>query len=755
MRRKARLSAELLEGRTLLSSLSYSLTTDQPVYQVGQPIEITFTETNTGKQPVTVEVSPTDFEVSQNGDSVWQSNPGNASQPPTTQTLKPGQSVEQVATWDGTTTYSLGGVDGGESWQINNFGTLSVSNPNGPQGLSASFQITDPITTSLTTSQPVYQLGEPVQVTFTEMNTASMPITMYSSPPEAANIYQNGAPLWVLFYPQVITLNPTVLSAGQTITTPYTFNIIPGSGPYDLNNLTGTFEAGFGPENDPTLYSASFQVNAPSPDDVATSLTTDQSTYALGQPVNMTLTETNNGDQPIVVLAGASSFQISENGTAIWNSPTASPYMAPTWKTLGPGQSYSQTDTWNGLPNTGALSNLSGVFTVSNLLDLQDDTATFQFTSPSSSQLATSLTTDKPVYQLGQPIGLTFTETNVGATPIQVLVGPASFDITQNGAQVWSISFSSSPVFSEDSWATLEPGQSVTQTAEWSGVPENLPSAFSNGTFTLTNALDPRAESTTFQIVAPPAADLSTSVTTSKSKYDYGEPIPMTLTETNVGPQPIVVLTGPTAFEATHDGVAIMDNAAASGLPGISWQTLEPGQSYSQEFTWSGTAYYTMTSPQATGTYSASNLLDPNGSTASFQIIPTVYVPPIMPAPPPPSPGPVTATLLTNHPAYKPGQSIHLSMVLENVSKAKVRLAPDAQSDGITVLAGSTVVFQSSRIRGVLAARTIKPHHSIKLALAWSGRPNQAGVAKLAPGTYTVLVVEGGYTGTTTVRLER
>ena len=61
-----------------------------------------------------------------------------------------------------------------------------------------------------------------------------------------------------------------------------------------------------------------------------------------------------------------------------------------------------------------------------------------------SSQLSTSLTTDKSVYQLGQPISLTFTETNVGTTPIEVLVRPPSFNITQNGALVWTSSFPNS-----------------------------------------------------------------------------------------------------------------------------------------------------------------------------------------------------------------------------------------------------------------------------------------------------------------------
>jgi hypothetical protein len=52
LRRKSPV-VEGLEERTLLSSLSYSLTTDESIYQAGQPINMTFSETNTGKQPVT------------------------------------------------------------------------------------------------------------------------------------------------------------------------------------------------------------------------------------------------------------------------------------------------------------------------------------------------------------------------------------------------------------------------------------------------------------------------------------------------------------------------------------------------------------------------------------------------------------------------------------------------------------------------------------------------------------------------------
>ena len=82
MARRASPAVEGLEERAVLSSLAYSLTTDQSVYQVGQPIALTFTETNTGDQPLTVEVSPTDFSVLQSNAVIWQSDPANAGQPP-------------------------------------------------------------------------------------------------------------------------------------------------------------------------------------------------------------------------------------------------------------------------------------------------------------------------------------------------------------------------------------------------------------------------------------------------------------------------------------------------------------------------------------------------------------------------------------------------------------------------------------------------------------------------------------------------
>ncbi len=187
VRGRTRLFFEALEARCLLSGLSYSLTTDQSTYQVGQSIQITFTETNTSDQPVTVDVAPTDFTISQNGDSIWQSNPGNANQPPPSETLQPGQSLTQTAAWDGTT------PDQEESGpSINSWGDFVVSNPNAPQDDTATFQITDPISTTLTTDQPVYQVGEPVELIATVTDTADQPITFFAGPDEAFSIDLDG-----------------------------------------------------------------------------------------------------------------------------------------------------------------------------------------------------------------------------------------------------------------------------------------------------------------------------------------------------------------------------------------------------------------------------------------------------------------------------------------------------------------------------------------------------------------------------------
>ena len=101
MARKIALRVERLEVRELLSNaaLTYSVTTDKSVYQVGQPVVMKFSETNNTDQPVTVTDGPSidGFNVAAGGTTIWQSNSGANPQYVVQNTLQPGQSLTETA----------------------------------------------------------------------------------------------------------------------------------------------------------------------------------------------------------------------------------------------------------------------------------------------------------------------------------------------------------------------------------------------------------------------------------------------------------------------------------------------------------------------------------------------------------------------------------------------------------------------------------------------------------------------------------
>ena len=127
----------------IASPLSYALSVDRSDYQVGQPIQISDTETNMGSQPLSVNVRPASFTIADDlNNVVWQSAIGSGSS--TTQTLEPGQSITQTSTWNGIS-------NTGRSPNTNPWGSFVVSSPSAPSGLTATFSIDDPYSTSLTT----------------------------------------------------------------------------------------------------------------------------------------------------------------------------------------------------------------------------------------------------------------------------------------------------------------------------------------------------------------------------------------------------------------------------------------------------------------------------------------------------------------------------------------------------------------------------------------------------------------------------
>ncbi len=103
MARRTALNVESLETRELLSGLSINLTTDASSYQVGHPVQLTFTETNNSSSPVTIDEGPSNdgFIVEQDGSTVWRSNAGINPLFIVADTLQPGQSLTLTGTWNG------------------------------------------------------------------------------------------------------------------------------------------------------------------------------------------------------------------------------------------------------------------------------------------------------------------------------------------------------------------------------------------------------------------------------------------------------------------------------------------------------------------------------------------------------------------------------------------------------------------------------------------------------------------------------
>lgn len=147
MRRAFRPGAERLEAHTLLSGIPWTVaaplpppaatapvpvgvemavTTDKSVYQAGEPVHMTLTETNRGSGDVTIYDGPSThgFVVTQNGAVVWRSNSGFQAMWVRSITLHPGESFTVSATWDGHPSLPMGGEDTG----VTLTGTFQVSN---------------------------------------------------------------------------------------------------------------------------------------------------------------------------------------------------------------------------------------------------------------------------------------------------------------------------------------------------------------------------------------------------------------------------------------------------------------------------------------------------------------------------------------------------------------------------------------------------------------------------------------------------
>jgi hypothetical protein len=265
--------------------------------------------------------------------------------------------------------------------------------------------------------------------------------------------------------------------------------------------------------------------------ELAISLTTKQATYTAGQNVQMTLTATNHTKHNATVADGPSNtvFSISQNGQVVWRSSSAS--QAIERIVLRPGHSFTVTANWT--------ANGAGNFVVSNELAPKGPVATFSVAASQAatvapavapvatpvapvdppiapvgppvapvdppvapvnppvepvggSALAISLTTYQSSYTVGQNVQMTLTETNDTNHDVTVGVGPSldGFFISQNGQTVWRSNSGAIPMYIER--RVLDPGQSVTLTADWT--------ASATGTFVVSNQVAPQGPFATFSV---------------------------------------------------------------------------------------------------------------------------------------------------------------------------------------------------------------------------------------------------------------
>jgi hypothetical protein len=115
----------------------------------------------------------------------------------------------------------------------------------------------------------------------------------------------------------------------------------------------------------------------------------------------------------------------------------------------------------------------------------------------------------------------------------------------------------------------------------------------------------------------------------------------------------------------------------------------------------------------------------------------------------------VLSTVSTNKASYKVGQSVRITMDMIDTKTPEV--APPAASgrELITILRGTTAVWEVSREVQTKKADRVEPAGSVQITTVWNGRPNVPRVHKIPPGVYTINITYGDYIGSTTIAIGR
>jgi hypothetical protein len=736
--RKRRLGLESLEGRALLSDLAVTLTTDESVYQAGQPIVMTLTETNTGSQPVGFVVGPSidGFDVSENGKPVWQSNAGINPMFLVEEMIQPGQSYTLTATWDGVPNLPFQYMFGGQPPVLAG-GSFTVTNQLDPNGASASFTIDSPLSYSITADQGNYSVGQPIQITSTETNTSSQPVTVNTTPSDFAITQEGiGAPLANVLGTWGTQSATETLQPGQSISETATWNGFANVGSQAGANAWGNISV-----SNPTApqgVSADFSIANP----YVTGLAASSPSFASGQPVTLSYTVANSADVPVTLLDSPASFSIQEELPIQYPEVFSQTGSGPgALVTLEPGASVTQTATWT--PSGGQAPVGSYQAYCSGPVD--GAFADFQVGVPDS--ISTTFSTDKSEYAVGEPIQITLSETNTSGQPVTINTGPSEFTITTDGAYL--VANVSGAGGTQSPSATLQPGQSFTQTATWNGVANIGPSQGANvwGDFSISSQNAPLYSGATFQIAQP----VTTSLVASSPSFAPDQPVTLTFTETNSADIPVAVVDYPGSFSIENlQTNTVVFSQAGSWSPMV--VTLPPGASLTRSATWTPGA-----GQAPAGSYSGQYSDPMQSASTTFQIgssSNTAVNEPTSSSPAPSStPSAIVASLATARPTVPLGQPAAFTLTLSNQSNHTVDITPKNRSGDLTIYHGSQVVWQSRKLT-LRGHKTLAAGQSVKLRGIWSGTGDERVESRLGPGTYTIDVKYDGYAASKTIQIE-
>jgi len=211
--------------------------------------------------------------------------------------------------------------------------------------------------------------------------------------------------------------------------------------------------------------------------DLAVTVTTDQPSYQVGQPVRITLTETNTTDHDVTVAerCGVNDFWATQDGAEVWRKSKDGPQpLCPIFLggVLHAHESRSFGALWNGHTDEGPPGTPTGAVQVFGRVDgvSSPPVAIRIEPAPAMNPLVLTVTTEHELYRPRGRVQITVTATNTGNEPAAVGVARPKITISRHGVVVWRLHSQAHPQVAR----LLQPGQSQQFAVAWKGLP-NVP----------------------------------------------------------------------------------------------------------------------------------------------------------------------------------------------------------------------------------------------------------------------------------------